>query len=54
MTAAASLGEMIDNIGEQGGFAGRYSGHPPGPTVLARGLIRVQLLAEALRNMRKM
>ena len=50
----ASLGEMIGIIGEQGVFAGQYSGHPPGPTLLARGLIRVQLLAEALRNMRKM
>jgi hypothetical protein len=48
------LREMIALIAEQGGFAGKYSGRPPGAQVLARGLRRIEVVAEGLRNMAEM
>jgi hypothetical protein len=49
-----TLREMTDMVAEQGGFAGKYSGRPPGPTVIARGLLRIAALAEGLQNMEEM
>lgn len=53
---AVTLGEMIALVAELGGFANKYSKtHPhPGPTVLGRGLERVAILAEGLRNQAEM
>jgi hypothetical protein len=48
-----TLREVIDMIAEIGGFAHKYSG-VVGPTVLGRGLDRVQALATGLQNMDKM
>jgi len=49
-----TLREMMDMVAQQGGFAGKYSGRPAGPTVLARGLLRIEVLAEGLQNMDEM
>lgn len=46
-----SLKEVADMIADIGGFANKYSGAPPGPTVLGRGLERVTIIALALKNM---
>jgi len=48
------LSEVIALIAKEGGFAGQYSGRPPGPQVLARGLERVAVLAKGLRNLEEM
>jgi hypothetical protein len=40
-----TLGQVIDMIAEIGGFAHKYSGRFAGPTVIGRGLDRVQVLA---------
>jgi hypothetical protein len=40
-------------IADLGGFAGKYSRKPPGPTVVARGLQKVEVAANVLKNMRK-
>ena len=50
----ALLSEVIALIAKEGGFAGQYSGRPPGPQVLARGLERVAVLAKGLRNLEEM
>jgi hypothetical protein len=48
------LGEMIALVAQEGGFAGPYSGRPPGAQVLARGLERITTLAKGLRNLEEM
>jgi hypothetical protein len=48
------LGELLNMIAEMGGFANKYSGKPPGPTVLGRGLERVMIMAKGLQNMAEM
>lgn len=45
------LGETVEWIAELGGYTGRSSGGPPGPKVIARGLDRIQSLAEGLAIM---
>jgi len=47
------LSEVVDIIADIGGFAHKYSRtyNLPGPTVLARGLERVRILALGLKNM---
>lgn len=49
-----TLGEVTDMIADIGGFAHKYSGAKPGPTVLGRGLDRVMSIAIALRNIDEM
>ncbi len=49
-----SLGQVVRWIAELGGYTGKSSGGPPGPTVVARGLAKVEILAEGLRNLAEM
>lgn len=49
-----TLKEVTDIIADLGGFAHKYSGGRPGPTVLGRGLEKVLVVAEALRNLDQM
>jgi hypothetical protein len=49
-----SFREIVDIIADLGGFANKYSGGRPGPTVLGRGLAHVQAVAEALKNIDEM
>lgn len=51
---AVSLGELISIIAELGGFANKYSGKPPGATVIGRGLESVLTMARGLQNMDEM
>lgn len=46
--------EVVDLIADLGGFANKYSGGRPGPTVLGRGLAKVQIAAQVLKNMDQM
>jgi len=46
-----SVGELIALIAELGGFANKYSGTPPGATVIGRGLESVLVMARGLQNM---
>lgn len=48
------LSEMITLLAQLGGFAHKYSGRLPGPQILARGLVQVEVLARGLKNMREM
>jgi len=48
------LRDLLALIADLGGFAKKYSGKPPGPTVLGRGLQDIELLAKALQNMEEM
>jgi hypothetical protein len=41
-------------IADIGGYTGKSSGGPPGSTVIARGLAKVAILAEGLRNLAEM
>lgn len=49
-----AVGEVIEMIGEIGGFAHKYVGRHAGPSVIGRGLERVQILAMGLKNMSEM
>ncbi len=49
-----SVAEVVRLIADIGGYTGKSSGGPPGPTVIARGLERVAIAAEALASVRKM
>ena len=40
-------------IADEGGYTGKSSGGPPGPTVIARGLERIGIAADALESVRK-
>lgn len=42
------LGDMVRMVADLGGYTGKSSGGPPGPTVVARGLERVAVAAEIL------
>jgi len=48
-----SLAEAVTLIAELGGYTGKSSGGPPGPTVIARGLERVAIAAEVLENLQR-
>lgn len=48
------LGELVRWIADLGGYTGKSSGGPPGPTVIARGLQDIEVLAKALKNLREM
>ena len=52
--ARPTLAEAVRWIADIGGYTGKSSGGPPGPTVIARGLAKVELLAEAIRNLDKL
>jgi hypothetical protein len=49
-----SFKEIVDIIADLGGFAHKYSGGRPGPTVLGRGLAKVEIAAQALQNVDEM
>jgi hypothetical protein len=52
-----SLGELVRMIADIGGYTGKSSGGPPGPTVIGRGLERLKVAAnvvEALRPKKKL
>jgi hypothetical protein len=48
---SASVAEVVLWIAELGGFAGRYSGKPPGATVIKRGLDDITALAVGLEQL---
>ncbi len=48
------LREIIDIIADVGGFAHKYSDRLPGPTILGRGLERIENLALGLKNQAEM
>jgi hypothetical protein len=52
--ANPTLAQAVGWIAELGGFAGKYSGRPPGPTVIARGLLLVESFARGLKNLGEM
>jgi len=52
--ANPTLAQVVGWIAELGGFAGKYSGRPPGPTVVARGLLLVESFARGLKNLDEM
>jgi len=43
------LGDLVTMIANLGGYTGKSSGGPPGPTVIGRGLERIAIAAETLR-----
>lgn len=45
-----SIAEAVTWIAELGGYTGRSSGGPPGPLVIARGLVRIEPVAELLAD----
>lgn len=47
-TQVFTIGQAVQCLAELGGYTGKSSGGPPGPTVLARGLKRMQALADGL------
>jgi hypothetical protein len=49
-----SFKEIVDIIADLGGFANKYSGGRPGPTVLGRGLAKVLIAAQVLKNVKEM
>lgn len=48
-----SLGDVVRMIADIGGYTGKSSGGPPGPTVIARGLERMGIAADVLEAVRK-
>jgi hypothetical protein len=48
-----SLAEVVRLIADAGGYTGKSSGGPPGPTVIARGLERVAIAAQVLAQIQK-
>jgi hypothetical protein len=48
-----SLGEMVTLVALLGGYTGKSSGGPPGPTVLGRGLEKIATAAEVLALINK-
>jgi Transposase DNA-binding/Transposase Tn5 dimerisation domain len=42
------LAAVVDMLGRLGGYVGKSSGGPPGPLVLARGLLKIEVLADLL------
>lgn len=47
--SSPTLSQVVVMIAELGGYTGKSSGGPPGPTVLARGLKEVAMAAKVLR-----
>jgi transposase-like protein/transposase Tn5 family protein len=47
-----SLGELVRMIADLGGYTGKSSGGPPGPTVIGRGLERVKVAATVVKTLR--
>ena len=47
-----SLGELVRLIADLGGYTGKSSGGPPGPTVIGRGLERVAVAADVVKALR--
>jgi hypothetical protein len=47
-----ALGDIVHLVALLGGYTGKSSGGPPGPTVIGRGLEKVAVAAETLRMMR--
>jgi hypothetical protein len=43
------LGEIVPLLARIGGYTGPSSGGPPGPYVVARGLLKIEVLADALQ-----
>jgi len=52
--AEPSLKQIVGWIAELGGCAGKYSGKPPGPTVIARGLHDIEVFARGLKHLREL
>jgi len=50
-TETLTLASSVDLIARLGGYIGKSSGGPPGPTTLARGLKRVADTAKVLKNL---
>ena len=48
---SATVAEVVLWIAELGGFAGRYSGKPPGSTVIARSMDDIDILAAGLEQL---
>ncbi len=48
-----SLGDLVRMVADVGGYTGKSSGGPPGPTVIARGLERIGIGAEILEELKK-
>ena len=48
-----SLGEIVRMIADIGGYTGKSSGGPPGPTVIARGLERLGVAAQVVEAMQR-
>jgi hypothetical protein len=48
------VGLFVVWLAEIGGYTGKSSGGPPGPTTITRGLQRIECFAEGLKNMREM
>jgi hypothetical protein len=48
-----SLADVVRLIADLGGYTGKSSGGPPGPTVIARGLERVGIAAEVLAALKE-
>ena len=48
-----TLGRVVRWLAELGGYAGSSAKNPPGVTVLARGMERVEAVVTALENMRR-
>jgi hypothetical protein len=48
------VGRFVVWLAEIGGYTGKSSGGPPGPTTITRGLQRIECFAEGLKNMRQM
>lgn len=46
-----TIAEVVLWIAEMGGYTGKRSGGPPGTVVIGRGLEKVEIVVEALRNL---
>ena len=54
LDAPHALQQVVGWVAELGGYTGKSSGGPPGPTVIGRGLLRVTSAAQAIRNLREL
>lgn len=52
--AKPTLWQAVLWIAELGGYTGKSSGGPPGPTVIARGLLQVEVAAKGIRGIRNL
>lgn len=52
--AEPTLAQAVRWIADLGGYTGKSSGGPPGATVVARGLQKVEILAQGIRTLEKM